>query len=487
MMRRVRGWLAHLFSREGFRGPVLTLLSGSAVALAVSYLASFALVRLYSDTMFGVADYFVAVLSVLANVASLHYEDALTLPERDEDAAPVLGLALTLTAGVCLILAGLAAWPAASGWLLGVFDAEEVAPWFWLIAPTLFCLHATRLLALWLSRRKQFRLVTAGDVANKLTTTTTRLGAGLAGAGAGGLIGGFAFAQLVSTALYGSMALRESRALRSHLFRGLGRTARRFRRFALFATPAGTLNAVVTRLPTLLLPMFFAFDVVGLFGRAFTALAVPLGFVGSAIAQVFFGHAAEAHRAGHLDRLTATVHARLVMLGLFPTLALVVAGPDLFAFLFGEPWRMAGVYARYLSPWFFLASVASPLTLLFDVLERQRTDLAISIAMFVVQAAALIAGGLTGDVRLTIVLAGASGVLARACHVGLLLRLAGVRLRDALAPYARYIAFSLPGLLLATAALFADRPWLTTLAVAAGGGIYAVVVLWKDRLLAGRG
>lgn len=484
MTGRIRTRLGHLFSREGFRGPVLTLLSGSAVALAVSYVASPLLTRLYTPEAFGIADYFVMLLSVLINVASLRYEDALMIPERDDEAAGVLWLSLVLTTLATLLLV-LFVWLGPARSVLGALGVAPLAPWLWLIPPTLFFMRLTKLLELWLSRRKQFRLVTAGDVTNKLTTTTTRLGAGLLGAGAGGLIGGLAFAQVVSGLFYVGAVLRESARTLHGTFRPdrMRAFARRFVRFPLFSMPATLLNALVTRLPTLLLPVFFSLEAVGYFGRAFTALAVPLSFIGAAIAQVFFVHAAEAHREGRLAEMTNTVHARLVMLGLFPTLALVAAGPDLFAFVFGEAWRISGLYARYVAVWLFVASIASPLTRLFDVLERQRADLVLSVVMFAALAAALVAGGRTGDVLLTIVVTGAAGTVVRALHVGVMLHLAGVRLRQAVAPYARYALFSLPGLLLATAATLTAPPWLTTVAVALGGGTYAGLVLWKEPLL----
>src|SRR5690606_7728230 len=126
-----------------------------------------------------------------------------------------------------------------------------------------------------------------------------------------------------------------------------------YRRFAIYSTPAAVLNGVFSRLPTVLLPLFFSWSVVGYYGRAFVALAVPLGLIGNAVAQVFFVHAGEARRAGGLSGLTAQVHARLVMLGIAPTLAVMIAGPDLFAVLFGELWRDSGEYLRYVAPWMF--------------------------------------------------------------------------------------------------------------------------------------
>ena len=81
MSDRLRIWLKQLFSTEGFRGPALTLLSGTTVVLVLAYLAQPVLTRLYSEAEFGLSDYFVSVMVVLISFTSLRYEDALMLPE----------------------------------------------------------------------------------------------------------------------------------------------------------------------------------------------------------------------------------------------------------------------------------------------------------------------------------------------------------------------------------------------------------------------
>lgn len=487
MMRPLRTRIGRLFTRDGIRGPILTLLSGSVLTMGLGQLSLPLLTRLYTPAAFGVADYFVMIMSVLITVASLRYEDALMVPEDEDDAGHLLWLALLLVLGSTVLLGALIAGTTLPHRLLAWLQADAVAPWLWLVPPTLLFMRVTKVAETWLARGKAFRTITAGDVANKVALVGTRLGAGVAGLGAGGLIGGFTLAHVVSSGFYGGTLLRP-RAGGARLptpsldLRRLRRLARRFRRFPLFSMPSALLNALVTRLPVLFLPFYFDLTTLGYFGRAFTVLAVPLSLIGGAVAHVFFVHAAEAHRAGTLATLTQSIYGRLVLVGLFPTLALLLAGPDLFDFVFGDPWREAGRYVQYLAPWLFLAAVASPLTRLFDVLERQRTDLTLSVILFAAQALALIVGGLSGRVMLTMLLIGVVGALTRVLHVAVLLRLAGVGLREGFTPYRRYALPCLAGLLPAALVLPLGLPWLTTLAVAAGGAGYAAFALRTDGL-----
>ena len=481
----LRHRLARLFAPEGFRGPVLTLLSGTAAAMAVAYLALFVLTRLYPPEAFGVLDYFTSLLSLFVTVSSLRYEDAVMQPEDDREAAGVLWLAMGLVLVTVALLCGVLPWREEVARLLGV---PAIAPWLWLVPVALLAMRLGKMGELWLTRSRRFGTISGVQAAGTTTTAAVRVGAGTATASPGGLIGGFVAGHAVAAAVLTRRVWQQDGALvRSALSRRrLRGLARRYRRFALFSTPSALLSAFVARLPALLLPVFFSTAVLGLYGRAFAALFVPLSMVGGAVAQVFFVQAAEARRAETLAPFAGRVHARLVTIGLFPMLALVVAGPDVFEAAFGAPWREAGVYVRYVGPWLFLMSVASPLTRLFDVLERQRTELAMSLVLFAAQLAALYVGGRSGSVLYTLALLGAAGAATRALQIGVMLRLARVPLGTALRPYARYALFGLPGLALVAAAQTLGHPWLTTAAALLAGLGYAALVLWRDRLLAPR-
>ncbi len=485
MRDRLRIWLNQLFSTDGFRGPVLTLLSGTTVVLALSYLAQPIITRLYLPDEFGVAGYFVATMTVLISFTSLRYEDALMLPDDDEEAAVVAWLALAVLAGFTVVISILTIWREP---IADMLRMTGVGPFLIWVPPALLAMRIGKVAELWLIRAKRFRHVTGGQVAGTTTMVTTRIGVGLPpiNAGAGGLIGGFLAGHTVTMLVLAGSALRHSRRLFVQAFSWsrIAKAARRYRRFPLFSTPSALIGALIVRLPVFLLPVYFDETIVGLFILTFNVLSIPLSHVGSAIARVFFIHAAEAHRDERLSEVSEIVHKRLVMLGFFPTIALLLTGPDVFDVVFGSDWREAGVYVQYVGPWLFLGAVASPLTRLFDVLERQRMDFGTSILMFVVMTAALVIGGRTGDVTTTLLLLGSAGAGVRLIQLAVLLRLARVPYRAALGAYGRYFLFSLPGLALIAGALWLDSAWITTIAAAVAGLIYAGLVLWKDKLLA---
>jgi len=475
--------LKGLFTSGGFRGSVLTLLTGTSIALIAAYFAKPILARLYSPEAFGLADVFVSLVSILVPVASLRYEDALMLPEEEEDAAGILRLSFLLSLIISALSVALIVWRQnISEWL----GAPDLAPWLWLVPLTLLIVRAGKLAESWLVRLKQFRPISVAQIARTSVMVSTRIGAGIpaVGAGVGGLIVGFIIGNLASTGL----VLNRLGRTRFSFFgsspsSSLLRIARRYRHFPFFTLPSTFLSALLSRLPFLLLIVFFDKTVVGYFGMAFSALLVPLSLIGMAISQVFFIHAAEAKNPSELSELTSGVYRRLIMIGLFPTIVLLLAGPDIFDVVFSHAWRPAGEYVQRLAPWLFFTALASPLTRLFDVLERQRLDLAISFFMLGFLSLALVIGGRLGNPLQCMLLIGLTGMGVRVAQIGILLHLGTVSLRSMILPFLRYAFYACPAIIGLLIMLNFNNPLMTTLTAASGGVVFGLFVLWRDDIL----
>jgi O-antigen/teichoic acid export membrane protein len=472
-------------SNAGFRGPILKLLSATGYASVAGYLGMLVLVRLYPADAFGLFDFVISVVGILTPVVSLRYEDSLMLVEEDRDGAHAYLLAI----GTTLVISS-------SLWILypfrheiaAFFNNASIAEWIWILPLILVLVRFVKISELWLTRHKQFGRVSIGQVTQTTTMVSVRIGAGFYSPTAGGLIygyiAGWALGFLVNLRLVSSslrVALKEGFSAQRVRF-----LARRYRRFPIFTMPAAMISMFGSRLPFLLLLYYFDLETVGYFGRAFGVLFIPLSLVGAAVAQVFFVRAVEARREGSLQTMTDTIHRRLVFLAWYPTLALIIAGPELFQILFGEAWIQSGVMVQYAGPWILFSAIASPLSRLFDVLERQKLELATNVAIFVVIAVALVYGGSRDDLLLSLLLLGMGGALIRIWQIIVLLKLSSLSATAFLSPYIRYALHSLPWLLI----VFAAVQWSTRLAVvlsAVIGGLgYLASVVFSEGLLTSR-
>lgn len=472
--------LRDLIGASVHRRAVMTLFSGSAVGAGITYVAQIILTRLYTPADFGVADLFAAVIAVVLPVASLRYEDALILPEDDSDAAHLFWMA----AGLSLLAAGLlSAAVFLRPWIDSMPAYRSLGPWLIWMGPALLVLRIGKLSEAWLTRIKTFTPLAVGHVGRSGVTGFWRIVAGLGpGSSPAGLINGYIAGAVATAAVHGAPLVQNPGALRRRTrWLRMKRLARRYRRFAQLTTPSTLFHSLSSRLPFLLLAAFFSEEIVGLFGRAFLVLAVPLGVIGGAVARVFVANAAEARREGTLEPLALAFHRRLVHIGLYPALAVVLFGPSLFEVVFGAPWREAGVYASYTAPWLFLASTSATLSVLFDVTERHVRDLATSIMMLAGLTMALVVGGFTGSPGVTMLFLGVTGALLRAIHLHTILGAAGARPGSWLTEYGKTTLIAIPALLIPGAASLLSRPLLTFAGVVAGFGVYGILLLRQEK------
>jgi len=416
----------HLVSLLGGaeRRATLVLFTGSSVGIVVSYLAQPILTRQYSPEAFGTADVFMAIVSLLFPIASLRYEDALLLPKEEHEAVSLFWLSVWLTVGTTLLTAVLSL--VAVPWLAGTPYAPLI-PWLPWLSAGVFLSRASRILVQWSARCQTFGPIAHSNSNRAFVTSGWRVAAGWVSPGAGGLIHGFIVGHLASTLglLWGTRTISTPIRTLAPLS-SLVAMARRYKRFAFFTTPASLLNNLSSRLPLFLLGLFYSLETVGQFGRVLLLLPVPLGLATSALGGVFHVQIARIGRRGPLGKETSSTFVRLAAVGFLPTALICVTGPELFALFFGESWREAGLMAQRTAPWLYLASVAAPLTALFDVLERHRLDFFISLVLSGTLAGALWLGGMHFTALDALLLAGIVGGSVRIVQIGVLLYLARV-------------------------------------------------------------
>jgi O-antigen/teichoic acid export membrane protein len=402
---------------------VLTLVTGATAAQALVFAARPVLTRLYTPEAFGLLGVFVAPAYLLATLATLRYDDAVAVPEADRDGAGVLVLALAGSVAAGVLLALLVPFRLAAAAALG---APEVAPFLLLIPIVVAALGVASATQSWLARAERFRAISWAVLAQAVVSVGVQLL--FRDRAAWGLVAGAA-AGAVVLATVGLAAAARSGAFAASRQADLPALARRFRRFPAFGLPASGMTQLAARLPPLVLVGAFETSFVGLFTVALASVAVPIGLVTDAVGQVFYVRAAEARRAGRLGPLVERSFARLVAFAAFPVAAVAVLGPDLFAVVFGEPWREAGVIARELSPWLLLAAVAPPLTRAFDVTERQRDELRAGAWTAALVGSALAVGAWVGDATAALRLLAVGGALARLVQLGIIARVAGAPIR----------------------------------------------------------
>src|SRR5690606_4285233 len=126
----------------------------------------------------------------------------------------------------------------------------------------------------------------------------------------------------------------------------------KYRELPLYRTPQALLNGFGQSMPVMFL--FFVYDarIAGFYSLAKMVLIVPSNLVGNAFTDVFYPKFTTLKREGKCGKplLLKTV-GLLITFSLLPYGFVILLGPWVFGFVFGEEWMEAGEIAVWLSLW----------------------------------------------------------------------------------------------------------------------------------------
>lgn len=281
-----------------------------------------------------------------------------------------------------------------AAWLLWLHPwGNELLPWWGgvLLAPTVIGMAATYSIQIFVAREADWRAVQDLVIAQACLRVALQLSFALLGLGAAGIACAEAAMRTLATA-FGIWRIRSplSARVRTIAFSEVLAEARRYWRFPAIRMPSSLINNIATLAPAPLIAAIYGLGPAGLWVLVDQIINVPLGFVNKTAGDVFAGYFT---RAFHRDpaearRLFWIAAAALVPIGLVPCAALWLFGPDMFAMVFGAPWRSAGELAGILA-WVLLARfVVQPLSWACNTVNRPEAKLAFDILQLILVAGA---------------------------------------------------------------------------------------------------
>jgi len=376
---------------------VATLMSGTAVAQAVTVLSAPLITRLYDPTAFGHYGLVLAIAAPVAIIASLRYELAIVLPARDDDAADVLVLSLGLALVVSLLVAlGLVAFGHHVARAVG---DEAIRPLLWWVPVIVALTGAFQSASYWFIRRERFNHLAVTTTGKAVATFGVQAAAGVGGGAAMGLVGGHVVGLAAGVVALWTRIVRHDHdrvRVRARVS-SIAAAARAHRQFPTYSAPQALVNALSRNAPLLVLGSFFGPALVGHYLLAHRVLKMPITLLGNAFRQVFYPRAVAVARDGALGTLVSRMTLALGIAVFVPGVVLSLWAPAAFAFVFGDGWEQAGVYAQALGIWLMSGLVAAPSVVAVNVLSLQRMHAVVETVSLVARVAALVIGGMIGD------------------------------------------------------------------------------------------
>ena len=421
--RALRALRAKLPLRSGFVWSVGVLVGGTAIAQAVTILALPLVTRLYTPADFSALAVFVSISSIVSVAACLRLEIAIPLPEHDDDAANLTALALISCTSVAAIF-GLLAW-IFSTQIIGLIRQPTLEPYLWLLPIGVWVTSAYAALQFWTTRKKGFTSIAKTRVTQALSGTATQIGLGWAGIAPLGLLLG----QVVTTGAglfrLGRGALRkDQQAIRTIRLSEMRRMLRVYHRFPKYSAVEGFANNAAIQAPVIIIAALAAGPEAGYLMLAMRVMAAPIALLGGAVSQVYLSRASGELRNERLAVFTTDIVGGLAKTGVGPLIFIGIVAPTLFPLVFGESWHRAGELVSWMSPWFVVQFLTSPVSMALHVTGRQRMALALQLFGLVFRVGSVAGAGLLAEHYIGEVYA-VSGFIFYSMYFGVVITLSG--------------------------------------------------------------
>jgi len=309
------------------------LAGGSIFAQVIPLLFSFLLARQYSSGDIALFGTFMAIASPLSVIFCLRFEFALVIPDNEEEASVLFragvlsGLLFSVLSVIALIVS-----------LLFSLGTDSIVICTGLV---MYCITGalSQSALFWYQRKKRFKKITWLRIAQVSVVAIISACLGFLAMPYGLVIGYLSGSLIVFILLILSSDLPHA----IYLKRPSGSVLYKYREFPLFNLLPALLNALTVSIPILVVKLKFNPTDAGNFVLARQILLAFSGTGAVVLSQWYFQRSAEIAKKSSPQ---LPEFFRVFFTGLFPSLIVLLVllffGKDLFVFLYGRQWYLAG-------------------------------------------------------------------------------------------------------------------------------------------------
>ena len=351
---------------------IVTVMRGTVIAQAVAVLILPVLTRLFDPAAFGHLQLYLSVLTMLIVLPSLRYDIAI-LRAEDTELSSLLSLCFRANIVVTAFLLAVAYGGAAlfpDSWL-----AQSPFP-LWTPIAAMVATSVGQVLLYVAIRDERFSVNANSKIAQAVSYAGVGVALGVARIGNSGLVFADFLGRIASLAwLYRWM---RKRAPMSRIGRvSIRAVATRYREYPLVALPGFIINSAGVTITPIMIYATFDANAAGQYALVDRVLSLPVAVVATSVSQAFMGQLATAMRNGTEAKTHfLSVIRWLALIGIIPTVLVILLAPTAFVLLFGSEWELAGTLAQVLAPATFVGLVTGGVNMTLSVVGRQKTQMA---------------------------------------------------------------------------------------------------------------
>lgn len=392
--------------------------AGTSAAQILSFLLMPVITRFYSPSDMGVFAIYLAVSTVIGMLANLRLDLAVVQGADHAEGARLVWLSFAFST-LFAVLTGLGLWVLRSIEIVTSFSLLLIG----LTALSVMANGFLQALVNWHSRHENFAVLGLRSGIERLFVLVMSLGL------AWTLWRDLGLVVAQTLGLWLSVFYLWIRHPLPSWRLGFGHwvnTWQRFRDFPRTMFWSSLISLLAFYASSFLYNVAFTKELLGFFNLATRLLEMPINLIGFNFSTVYYRFVSQ-KELGEKRRLFWKSLRLLIAVFAVPFLVLGLWSPEIFAFVFGEPWRFAGELAQWLVPFGFVRLLFVTQSTLFLVERRLKLDLAISVLLFSAQILGFAIGYFGyGDFKMVVMAASLLSTLVYLIGLGMIGRMVGV-------------------------------------------------------------
>ena len=351
---------------------LFTYASGIAVAQGISMASALFLTRLYTPENFGTLGLYISITSIFFTVVNLRYHVPITIPKSEKVAINIFGLSIVTSCFISSLI--LTAIIIIKQIFPKIFILNNLFNFLYLIPISVIINGFYQPLRAWFVRHKSYKVVSASQILQSITTVTIQISSGVLSFGTIGLLLGRVTGELVGLITLSLQFLNTDfkKLVDINILKMKALSKKQFH-FPLYETPLMLIKRFGTELPLILLTAVFNMTTVGFYVLAIRMVATPFNFIEMSMNQVFYQELCDRHKKNEdLHLFIKKTFINLVKITCLPYLLIVIIAPIAFKVFFGPIWITSGHITQLLAPFLYTEFLCSPLTTISQLFNKQK-------------------------------------------------------------------------------------------------------------------
>jgi len=395
---------------------------------------------------------FMAAVTLLHTFFTLRYELAIPLPEDSATSARLLLLSIGLAVFGSTLFALFFFWQ--YNYFVQVLNLSTVQGISWMLPTGIALTAINQSFYFYLLRDKNFSAIAFSRILQAITTIILQMFFSVFGSTA--LIVGQLIGQIFAVLIL-LWCSKETIYLKQRII-DIYHTAIRYKRFPQYYLWSGLISSISLQTPLFILSYYFGAAAVGYYALAYRILNAPLSPLSQSIGHAYLSTVVQ--QRNRLSEFTFYIYNKQTELLVPIGILLCLLGSELTVSLLGNNWQTTGIMLQWMVPFIGLTFIATPLTELFTILEKQHFSTLFQLLLLVVRMVCLLTGALTGNLIYTIAIFSLGNALLWLCLIIFLMRLSGNELMRIVFPLRR-LGWWVSIVPLALLIKFSDNNWVS--------------------------